>query len=115
MEDCGMRHEFTKATKREALKRSGGYCEASGDIYTWAEERCIAPLAHGVEFDHILACSNGGDNSLGNCAAVCKKCHAFKTTKFDTPRAAKTKRMRDKHLGIKNAKYKWPKGRKFGT
>lgn len=109
------RKEFTKATKREALKRSGGHCEATGILYGWPSGTgCYNPLSYGVHFDHILACSNGGDNSLANCAAVCRSCHDIKTRKHDTPRAAKTVRIQDKHLGISKPKFKWPK-RKFGT
>jgi 5-methylcytosine-specific restriction endonuclease McrA len=95
-----MRQEFSKAVKREALKRSGGLCEAEGELYGTKFRRCNAPLSYGVEFDHILACSNGGDNSLENCLAICPACHKYKTTVHDTPRAAKIKRVSDKHSGI---------------
>lgn len=96
------RLEFTKPIKRAALARSGALCEASGIFYGLAPDtRCNAPLSYGVEFDHVLAASNGGDNSLENCAAVCLKCHRFKTAKFDTPRAAKALRQSDKHFGIR--------------
>ena len=97
-----MRQEFSTKTKRAALERSGGYCEGWIDGGDWfSRERCRISLQKFVEFDHILACSNGGDNSLGNCAALCKVCHSEKTRKHDIPRAAKTKRQSDKHLGIK--------------
>ena len=99
------RQEFTKATKRQALSRSGKLCEAIGIQYGLAPDtRCNAPLSHGLEFDHILAASNGGDNSLENCCAVCIRCHKFKTEKHDTPRAAKTKRMGDKYIGVHKPK-----------
>jgi 5-methylcytosine-specific restriction endonuclease McrA len=97
-----MRAEFSKPTKREALRRSGHKCEASGAFYGLPEgQRCEANLAYGVQFDHVLACSNGGDASLGNCLAICTKCHKHKTTKYDTPRAAKSQRISDKHNGIR--------------
>jgi 5-methylcytosine-specific restriction endonuclease McrA len=97
------RAEFSKPVKREALKRSGGLCEAVGELYGLpASQRCNAPLGYGVEFDHVLLAANGGDNSLGNCAAVCKRCHSHKTRTHDTPVAAKTVRQQDKlGLGIK--------------
>lgn len=110
-----MRDEFSKQTKREANDRSGGLCEAVGVMYGLEpDKRCNAPLGKGRQHDHILACSNGGDNSLENCAAICIPCHAFKTAKIDIPRAAKTQRIADKHSGVTRPKYKWPK-RRFGT
>ena len=50
------RYEFSKATKRQALQRSAGLCEAVGAVYGLKPaERCNAPLAKGVEFDHYPA------------------------------------------------------------
>lgn len=97
------RREFTKQTKRDALARSCGYCEAIGPMYGLQMEcRCNASLAYGVEFDHIILDVNSKDNSLENCAAVCIKCHKHKTRTHDIPKAAKTQRQRDKlGLGIK--------------
>ncbi|RAS13506.1 HNH endonuclease signature motif containing protein [Ensifer adhaerens] len=116
------RNEFTKQTKRDALKRSGMKCEAVGKMYGFeAGEGCDAPLSFGVEFDHIVLDANSKDNSLSNCAAVCVRCHRWKTAKHDIPMAAKTVRMQDKHLGIKskgrgfqkpaNTKFNWATGR----
>ena len=103
------RAEFSKPVRRAALIRSGQHCEASGAMYGLeAGTRCNAPLSVGVDFDHIIADSIGGDTSLENCAAVCRQCHKFKSTKIDTPRAAKTVRIRDKHLGISKPKGRWP-------
>ena len=96
------RLEFTKPTKREALARSGMKCEAIGVMYGLPKaHQCNADLAYGVEYDHIVRASDGGDNSLSNCAAVCIKCHDYKSRKVDTPGAAKTKRMSDKNVGIR--------------
>jgi hypothetical protein len=101
------RKEFTKPVKRDALKRSGNLCEASGALYGLENgQRCNAALSGGVEFDHVVRACDGGDNSLSNCAAVCKVCHATKTAKFDIPQAAKGKRMSDKASGIKAPKQK---------
>lgn len=95
------RLEFSKKTKRDALERSQMRCEASGPLYGLEEgQRCSIPLSNGVEFDHELAASNGGGNSIDNCKAVCLRCHRWKTTQLDTPRAAKTKRQSDKAKGI---------------
>ncbi len=99
------RRNFTKPTKREALKRSGGLCEAVGTLYGLEEgKRCNAPLSYGVEFDHIDLDANSKDNSLENCAAVCPSCHKFKTAKIDVPKAAKTLRQQDKNNGIRARK-----------
>lgn len=104
------RAEFTKPTKRAALKRSGGKCEAEGYFYAHLEpgQRCNIPLAQGVQFDHIDLDANSRDNSLKNCAAICPSCHKLKTAKRDIPLAAKTLRQQDKNLGIKGPKHKWP-------
>lgn len=97
------RLEFGKPVKREALRRSGGLCEGVGPVYGLAAgQRCNAPLSHGVEFDHYpLRAADGGGNGLDNCVAACPTCHSFKTANFDTPMAAKGKRVSDKHLGIR--------------
>jgi hypothetical protein len=96
------RREFTKQTRRDALKRSGLLCEAVGAMYGLPTgQRCNAPLSHGIEYDHIVLDANSKDNSLSNCACVCIKCHRWKTAKHDTPMAAKTVRMQDKERGIR--------------
>ena len=98
-----MRREFTKPTKREALRRSGGVCEAMGGMYGLGNyQRCLTSLAYGVEFDHIVLDANSKDNSLENCAAVCVRCHAWKTRNHDIPKAAKTVRQSDNAKGIKH-------------
>lgn len=102
-----MRKEFPKAVKREALKRSGGLCEAVGELYGLPDgQRCNTNLAYGVNFDHVNGDSNGGKPTLENCAATCPKCNQYKNNKFDTPRAAKGLRQQDKALGIVRAKGK---------
>lgn len=96
-----MRAEFSKPVKRAALKRSGGLCEAVGPMYgLQPAQRCNAPLAYGVEFDHVVLEANSHDNSLENCAATCKRCNQWKANNHDTPMAAKTVRMQDKNSGV---------------
>ncbi len=96
------RREFKRQTKRDALRRSGGLCEARGTMYGLDEgQRCNASLGYGVEFDHIILDANSKDNSLENCAAVCVKCHKWKTARHDIPKAAKTLRQQDKDRGIR--------------
>lgn len=97
-----MRQEFSKPVKREALQRSGQQCEAVGAMYGLpVAQRCNAPLSYGVQFDHVILDANSKDNSLENCAAVCIRCHKWKSTKHDTPMAAKTVRQQDMALGIR--------------
>lgn len=99
-----MRHEFSKPTKREALKRSGGLCEAVGDVYGLEPgKRCNAPLSHGVDFDHYpMSALDEDSDGLDNCVACCRTCHRFKTSKYDVPMQAKGKRIRDKASGIRS-------------
>src|SRR5690242_8399457 len=107
-----MRSEFTLKTKREALARAGdgdpfrARCEAVGEVYGLEPgQRCNWPLSKAVEFDHYPErAADGGNNDLSNCVAVCPKCHAHKTRTFDTPMAAKGKRVSDRHLGIHKPK-----------
>ena len=93
-----MRQEFKTQTKREAFERSEGLCEGLRS----SGERCNANLKHKpYHFDHVIPDAIGGDNSLQNCAVLCTDCHLEKTTKRDVPIIAKSKRISDKHLGIK--------------
>lgn len=94
------RREFSTKTRKEALKRSGMVCEATGGWYGLpAGQRCVNDLAYGVEYDHVILDANSKDNSLENCAAVCPKCHSWKTRNRDTPTAAKT--VRQEFMGKK--------------
>lgn len=96
------RAEFSKPVKREALKRSGGKCEALGAWYGLDEgQRCGANLGFGVEFDHITLAANGGEATLENCCCACISCHRWKTQHHDIVTAAKTVRQRDKNNGIR--------------
>lgn len=98
-----MRYEFPKPVKRDALKRSGGLCEATGEVYGLEPgQRCNAPLSHGVEFDHYPApATDKGSDTLDNCVSCCRTCHRFKTSHYDVPMQAKGKRIRDRHAGIR--------------
>ena len=95
------RTEFTGATKRKALERSGGKCESCGAVLQPGK----------VEYDHQVPCGLGGDNSLGNCACVCKACHAAKTARQDVPRIAKAKRVHAKHMGATASRNPLPGGK----
>ena len=98
------RSEFSKPTRREALKRSGKRCEAVGVVYGLEPgHRCNAPLDKGVEFDHYpVPATERDSNGLENCVAVCTTCLSHKTRTFDIPIQAKTKRVSDKHNGIRS-------------
>lgn len=104
------RYEFSKPTQREALKRSGGRCEATGAVYGLDPgHRCNVLFKGGrKEFDHYpVPATEEGSNTLDNCVVCCPEHHLFKTRTFDIPVQAKVKRVSDKHLGIKIK----PKGR----
>lgn len=104
------RREFTKETKRQALKRSAGICEAVGRRFGLEPGiRCSVSLAFGVRFEHLAPDANSKDNSLDNCAAVCPRCWRWKTDHYDKPMVAKTVRQRDKNDGIRAPKRAWPK------
>lgn len=95
------RAEFSKSTQNAAWERSGGRCEALGEWYGLAPGiRCGRDLNLGVEYDHVDCDANSKDNSLENCAAVCPKCHRWKTEKYDIPKAAKTVAQQEAHRNI---------------
>lgn len=97
--------EFSKETKRAALKRSGGRCEGSGPRYgLQTGDRCNLFLANGVIFDHDDPEANSKNASLENCRCICPTCNRFKTDKIDIPTIAKTVRQQDKDNGIRNRK-----------
>lgn len=100
------RREFSKQTRRDALRRSGQVCEAVGVSYGLpANQRCQTSLAYGVEFHHAKEAELGGDNSLENCAAICIKCHRFVTRGF-IKELRHSDRVRDRHQGIARPKSK---------
>lgn len=90
------RHEFRKATKQAALRRSGGVCEAVGVVYGLEPgERCGASLSMGVDFDHYPKSALDDDSDgLDNCVACCRPHHKFKTFSYDVPMQAKGRRIR---------------------
>lgn len=100
-----MRTEFTAKTKEKAYTRSFGLCEAArlqngtipGEFLV-----CGSFLGEGnIFFEHIIQCEIGGDNSLDNCACLCKTHWRWKTAKRDLPVIAKTKRQARGARGIR--------------
>lgn len=88
-----MRREFPKQVKRDAFLRAKGRCE---------NEKCRAFLTTGkFHYDHVIPDGLGGEPTLDNCAVLCFACHGEKTRKQDIPAIAKTKRIQDRHNGIK--------------
>ena len=84
------RREFSKKTKREALKRADGRCEG---------KRCGVVLTFGkFAYDHVDPDSLTGEPTLENCQVLCSPCHLEKTRQdVDIARA---KRRQDLHQGI---------------
>lgn len=97
------RLNFTNATKREALHRSRGTCECARVpelMKILYHQPCGRPLGTGnTEFHHIIQDAIRPDNSLDNCAALTKTCHAIVTPR-DRKVIAKAKRNYDRHHGI---------------
>lgn len=90
------RDEFSKRTKLDAFVRSGGQCEYRGEFGWRCEVRFTS--SNPAQYDHIIAASNGGRHDLNNCQCLCRAHHREKTGKLDIPRAAKTERLRQKHV-----------------
>jgi 5-methylcytosine-specific restriction protein A len=86
-----MRREFPKGIKVAAFQRAKGRCE-----------KCTAMLFPGkFQFDHRIADTFGGEPTLDNCMVLCANCHSEKTFGSDVPAAAKSNRVRAKHIGAK--------------
>lgn len=99
------RHNFSPKVKRKARERSGGHCEAVGEVYGLPPgERCNAALAgKRVEIDHYpIPATDEGSDVLENAVACCTKCHGHKTANYDVPMQAKGKRVATRHLGIQS-------------
>ena len=103
------RREFPAAVKRAAWLRSGGRCECA--LIT-GRAGCGATLGPGnVFYEHILPDAIGGEPVLENCAALCRTCWRLKTDRHDLPIVADTKRLWDRHRGIKTVSQRIPGGR----
>jgi len=99
------RNEFRVQTRRDAWDRAAGMCEASGPIYGLPSGvRCTNDLNLGVQYDHVDPDAQSKDASLENCAAVCPKCHKWKSAHRDAPLIAKTNHQQDMLRGIKKRK-----------
>lgn len=64
----------------------------------------IDPASEFWDADHVIPHYFGGSEGM----PICKSCHREKTAKEDVPAIAKSKRVSDKHFGIRRS-MKWPK------
>ena len=83
------RQEFSRKTMAEAFDRAKGKCICGVKL----------SVRTGIHYDHIIPDAVDGGNSVENCQPLCKSCHGVKTAKSDVPEIARTKRVRDKHIG----------------
>ena len=65
-----------------------------------AECKCKTGGANGLDWDHTIPLKMGGDDTLANLQPLCKSCHKGKTAD-DVAHIAKSKRMKQRSLGIK--------------
>jgi 5-methylcytosine-specific restriction protein A len=85
-----------KRVKLRVLVRDGGRCHRTGHKFRPGDV---------IEFDHIVALCNGGENRETNIAPILGgKIHQAKTA-ADVAERAKTDRLRAKNLGL------WPKSK----
>ena len=77
--------------KLRIFERCGGRCQ-----------RCTRKVGGADKFayDHIVALANGGAHAEGNLQVLCAECHAMKTAR-DVSEKAAVARVRAKHLGIR--------------
>jgi 5-methylcytosine-specific restriction endonuclease McrA len=86
-----------KAVKTRLLLRYGGKCYRTGHRFRPGDA---------IEFDHIVALCNGGENRESNLAPILGGKPHQEKTKTDRDEKTKTDRMRLKALGL------WPKSKR---
>ena len=86
-----------KVVKLRILLKYEGKCYKTGHKFRPADL---------IEFDHIIALCNGGENRESNIAPILGTVHKAKTAE-DVLTRSKTDRLRAKHLGL------WPRGQKI--
>ena len=103
--------------KARICDRQGGKCATC--------QRKLGMAGEPVEFDHVRALINGGENREANLQGLCGLCHITKTRE-DVAIKKKTARVRAKHMGFASPKrgipYRrfdgeavWPERHKKGT
>lgn len=86
--------------KARIIERQGGKCAHCN--------RRVGMAGEAIEFDHVVALVNGGENTEANLQALCALCHVAKTRE-DVAEKSRVARKRAKHLGI-SAKPRQPVG-----
>ena len=82
------RKEFSKAVKVQRFEHCGGTCEM-----------CGCNLRPGqFDYHHAREAVLDGENAFENCRVLCKTCHKTQT-RTRAPVLAKTRRIREKHIG----------------
>ncbi len=72
----------------------------------------LGMAGEGIEFDHITALINGGENRESNIQALRSRCHKVKTRK-DVAEKSRVNRKQNKHFGFKpESRTPLPGGRK---
>ncbi len=90
--------EFSPATKVKAYERCGGRCEGCGAVLRPGK----------FHYDHVVAVGLGGENSLENCAVLCRPCHDEKTHGSDNRIMGKADAQKKAHIGATRQKAKIP-------
>lgn len=105
MTDVGTtkRGHLSNRDKLSIWEREGGKCYLCGHAIQ-------AALGEGFVYEHVRALELGGADDKSNIRLTCTPC-ALDKTKDDHRRAAKAKRVKLKHLGLKESKTPMPFGR----
>lgn len=103
-----MARSFSKQVKRDLWARC---LDASGVPLC---ESCTAPLRPGhFVYDHMVRYELSHDSTFENGWIICDTCDDLKTYVVDLPAAAKSKRVRDLHIGASPPpRHPMPCGRK---
>lgn len=103
MSDVGTtkRGRMTTRMKLAIFERERGLCMICGKKLRSGE----------IIFEHVRALELGGSDTAENIRLTCVPC-AREKTRDDHSRAAKAKRVKSKHLGLRVSKNPLPGGRK---
>lgn len=97
------RERFTKRDRLGVWERAKGVCCICGLRIDGVREQWIV--------EHIIALENGGTNADDNLGPAHQHC-AIEKTRVDHSVGAKLKRIRQRHLGIRESRNPMPFGRK---
>ena len=89
------REEFPRDVKEQAWDRCGGRCECG----------CLLMIQGRPHYDHHpVPAALGGPGTLENCRVLDPKHHKQITDQHDIPAIAKTHRIRDKRIGLRQTR-----------